>query len=189
MAELKVTFKLSDRDIRHLRRSMRKASSMAKGHTEESILRAALTMAQEVRKFKPPQYVTERLGKLESLAKMVEDKAYGLPSSMRQKVLGALCYFTTPADLIPDTVPGLGFLDDAIMIELVARELKHELAAYQDFCSFRERAVQRPWTRPGGVDLEQKLSQRRRKLRDRVEERMARDAERARLAPGLSRIW
>jgi hypothetical protein len=36
----------------------------------------------------------------------------------------------------------LGFLDDAIMIELVARELKHEMEAYQDFCDYRQRLSQ-----------------------------------------------
>ena len=54
-------------------------------------------------------------------------------------MLNALAYFTEPEDLIPDHIPGLGFLDDAIMIELVVRELKHEIEAYQDFCDYRDR--------------------------------------------------
>jgi uncharacterized membrane protein YkvA (DUF1232 family) len=40
--------------------------------------------------------------------------------------------------MIPDAIPGLGFLDDALMAELVIRELKHELDAYRDFCKYRE---------------------------------------------------
>ncbi len=188
MAELKVTFKLSDRDVAHLRRIMRKASSTAKQSDEEAIVKAARAIAGEVRKFKPPQYVLERVLRLESLVQRLQDKAYALPAPVRQKILSALCYFTHPADLIQDTIPGLGFLDDAIMIELVTRELKHELSAYREFCRFREAAEQRPWTQVGRVSLERKLSERRRQLRAQVEKKNIREAERAR-GSRLLRIW
>jgi hypothetical protein len=36
-----------------------------------------------------------------------------------------------------DAVPVLGFLDDAIMIELCMRELQHEIEAYEDFVAYR----------------------------------------------------
>ena len=51
-------------------------------------------------------------------------------------LLGALVYFTDPEDLIPDSVPGLGFLDDAIYVELIIRELKAEIDSYEEFCAF-----------------------------------------------------
>ena len=54
-------------------------------------------------------------------------------------MLNALAYFAEPDDLIPDQIPGLGFLDDAIMVELVVRELRHEIEAYEDFRVFRDR--------------------------------------------------
>ena len=185
MAELKVTFKLSDRDVRHLRRIMRKASSKARHSDEEAIVKAAKAIAGEVRKFKPPQYVVKRVENLEELMDMVQDKAYALPGPVRQKILSALCYFTHPADLIQDTIPGLGFLDDAIMIELVTQELKHELAAYQEFCRYRDAAEQRPWTEVGKVSLDRKLGERRRQLRAKVEQKNARAREGSRLL----RLW
>ena len=46
-------------------------------------------------------------------------------------------YFADPNDLIPDRVPGLGYIDDAIKVELVRRELAPEIDAYDDFCAFR----------------------------------------------------
>ncbi len=188
MSELKVTFKLSDRDVHHLRRIMRRASAAAKNQNEDSIIKAATTMSSEVRKFKPPVYVLERVAKLETLIEMIQDKQYGLPVTTRRKVLSALCYFNQPRDLIPDTIPGLGFLDDAIMIELMARELKHELAGYRDFCRFRDSAQQRPWTKVGGKALEKQLSEQRRKIRARVEERTRREGDKSRSGTGL-RIW
>jgi hypothetical protein len=53
-------------------------------------------------------------------------------------VLACLTYFANPEDIIPDSVPVLGFLDDAIMIELCVRELKHEIEAYEDFTVYRK---------------------------------------------------
>ena len=52
-------------------------------------------------------------------------------------------YFANTQDLIPDDVPGLGYLDDAIMVDLVTRELKHEIKAYESFCDFRATESQR----------------------------------------------
>jgi uncharacterized membrane protein YkvA (DUF1232 family) len=46
-------------------------------------------------------------------------------------------YFCDPEDLIPDHIPGIGFLDDAIYVELVIRELKAEIESYEEFCNFR----------------------------------------------------
>ncbi|MDH4256636.1 MAG: YkvA family protein [Gammaproteobacteria bacterium] len=52
-------------------------------------------------------------------------------------VLGALLYFCDPEDLIPDHIPGLGFLDDAIYVELVLQELRAEITSYEEFCAYR----------------------------------------------------
>ncbi|MCZ6616835.1 MAG: YkvA family protein, partial [Gammaproteobacteria bacterium] len=40
-------------------------------------------------------------------------------------------------DMIPDDIPVLGYIDDAIMIELVLTELKHELESFEDFRLYR----------------------------------------------------
>ena len=70
---------------------------------------------------------------------MLKDIEWRLPQAEANRVLNALAYFAEPEDLIPDNIPGLGYLDDAIMIELICRELKHEIEAYQDFCDYRTR--------------------------------------------------
>jgi uncharacterized membrane protein YkvA (DUF1232 family) len=190
MPELKITFTLSNKDVSHLRRLIRKATHAAAGESESAILGAAERLTKQVSDAKPPEYVLERVEKLKALVHMVQDEEYAIPANIRKKVLGALAYFAAPADLIPDAIPGLGFLDDAIMVELVAQDLRHELAAYRKFCDYRETAVQRPWTQVGKERLAKKLVQKRKQLREEVQKRQARDAERSRSGGSfLKTLW
>ncbi len=179
MSELKVTFTLSAKDVAHLRRILRQAASVAKGQSEEQIIRGAREMVRAVREAKPPDYVAERVEKLEAFAAMVEDKSWAPPQAVHRRVLTALAYFTNPQDLIPDPVPGLGYLDDAIMIELVAQDLKHELRGHRQFQRFRDSGVQRPWTASGEHALSKKLVTKRRELRGKIELWTAKELERA----------
>jgi uncharacterized membrane protein YkvA (DUF1232 family) len=192
MSELKITFTLSSQDVAHLRRLIRGSTAAASRQDASSIVAAAETLAKEVRSAQPPQYVLERVAKLESLVGMVQDEEYGIPERIKKKVLGALAYFSHPADLIPDSIPGLGFLDDAIMVELIAQELRHELAGYAKFCDFRQSAEQRPWTRVGKESLKPKLVAKRKQIREEIAKRQARDAERAKSGGGggfLKGLW
>jgi uncharacterized membrane protein YkvA (DUF1232 family) len=38
------------------------------------------------------------------------------PLRVRASILGALVYFVTPADVLPDVLPALGFTDDAAVL-------------------------------------------------------------------------
>ena len=84
-----------------------------------------------------PEFILERIERLEQLADMIEDEEWALQGDELKRVQGALFYFAEPVDMIPDRVPVLGFLDDAVMVELTLRDFEPELAAYDKFCGFR----------------------------------------------------
>jgi uncharacterized membrane protein YkvA (DUF1232 family) len=46
------------------------------------------------------------------------------------------------ADLIPDDLRVIGLLDDAVLVDVALQLLRHELAAYEDFCRFRKVAAE-----------------------------------------------
>ena len=46
-------------------------------------------------------------------------------------VVAAMIYFVNPADLIPDVLTGLGFVDDAAVIGAVVRSITSELNAFR----------------------------------------------------------
>ena len=93
----------------------------------------------------------------------------------RQRVLSALAYFADPDDLIPDSVQVLGFLDDAVMVELSVRELAHELDAYDDFCDYRAREAARLGVDPATLGRTDWLDSRREELVERMHARRERD--------------
>lgn len=177
MGELKITFKLEDQDLRYLKRVMRTAAKAAKNKSSEKIIESALEIARQAREAKPPEYVLERIAILEDIAAMLQDREWRIPSSVGARVCSALAYFADPHDLIPDQIPGLGFLDDAIMIELVAQEFRHEIDGYREFRRYRESARRR-FSGPEREPLLQKpLVEKRRQIRARIQAKRDRAAD------------
>jgi uncharacterized membrane protein YkvA (DUF1232 family) len=105
------------------------------------LVRAKLAIAQISGRM--PDFVLDRINRLEELADMIEDTEWGLDGDELARVKGALFYFSEPVDLVPDRVPVFGFLDDALMVELTLRDFEPELEAYRKFCGFRDAEQQR----------------------------------------------
>lgn len=189
MAGLKITFQLDDDDLRHLRRAMADAERVAKSRDESEILDAAFSLARRVQAADPPQFVAERVEVLEVIATMLRDREYSVPGSVRRRVLAALAYFGDPGGLIPDQAPVVGFLDDALLIEMVSDEFRDEISAYREFCRFRGEAVQRHAGADQRRELERALQQKRRQLRARIQERRDRAEDRARARGRFFKLW
>jgi len=136
---LAITIELGDADLQHFIDAMKKAQAEAKHLSSKEVADAATRLLADGHKVKVPDFIAERLHKLDEMIAMVNDEGFALPEEDKQRVLACLTYFANPQDLIPDSVPVLGFLDDAIMIELCVRELRYEIEAYEDFIDFRKR--------------------------------------------------
>ena len=173
---LRVTFELDDHDLRHFRLIMREARKTVARIPPEDIVAAAEELLLVIGDQGVPRFVAERLDKLRLMIDMLTDIDWRLPHQEAKRVLNALAYFTEPEDLIPDHIPGLGFLDDAIMIELVVRELRHEIEAYEDFCDYRTRmrADKNERSRPSRDGW---LTERRKELQQRMRRRRKRGEE------------
>jgi uncharacterized membrane protein YkvA (DUF1232 family) len=46
-------------------------------------------------------------------------------------IAGALLYFVVPADIVPDTLGALGFVDDVTVISTVVQRVRHELDRFR----------------------------------------------------------
>jgi uncharacterized membrane protein YkvA (DUF1232 family) len=178
---IQITFELSEADLGYFRKAMREAQQKMRGRDEKLILAGARKQARDLRGVAVAQFVTERLFELDALTRMLEDADWKLEGVDRRRVLDALAYFADPSDLVPDHIPGLGFLDDAIMVELVLQEMRPELEAYAQFCAFREEELARSGNDP--AERGRRLQQSRRAMYARIESRRE---ERARRGSWLS---
>jgi uncharacterized membrane protein YkvA (DUF1232 family) len=172
---ISLTLELNDRDLKHFEDAMEAARTAAAGKGEAEIVDCAAQLLQEAQGEQMPDFIVERLLRLDDLIAMVRDEGWAMPDEDRQRVLSALTYFCEPADVIPDHIKVLGFLDDAVMIELCVRDLKHELDAYDEFCEYRQREADRRSLEPAKVGRADWLGARRDELVERMHRRRERD--------------
>ena len=172
---ISLTIELNDRDLEHFNKAMEAARKAAEGKTPEQVIDAASALLADAQKVHVPDFILDRLLRLDDMIAMVRDTGWELPEEDKQRVLSALVYFADPQDVIPDNVEVLGFLDDAIMIELCVKELKHELDAYDDFCDFRQREAEKRGIEPANVGHPDWLDSRRQELFERMHARRERD--------------
>ncbi|UCE85144.1 MAG: DUF1232 domain-containing protein [Deltaproteobacteria bacterium] len=168
----RVTFSLDESDVAYFRRLYQTAKKNAPlDHPERVVNQVRDTVSTVRERAKLPKFVAETISTLETLIQMLEDEDYALPRTVASRVVAALAYFADAEDLIPDHLPALGFLDDAIMVKFVEQELRDELSAYRKFRKFREGAEQRPWTRIARERLPRRLEEYRKRLRSEIQAR------------------
>lgn len=181
---LRITIDLKESDLEYFRRVMREVAQRASEQRESDIISAARALLARADVAGLPTFVRRRFADVESMMAMLEDAVWNIAGSRRVRVVTGLTYFAQPLDLIPDSVPGVGFLDDAVMVELIVRELRVEIETYRDFASFRER---RKAFGPPGADREKRLAQKRRALLARITRRQAERSRHYSTAPLILR--
>jgi uncharacterized membrane protein YkvA (DUF1232 family) len=176
----KLTIELSERDLKHFRRELRRARESVGIADDEEILGAASELVASLRRTELPDFVTARLEKLELMLAMMSDSDWELDEQERNPVLSALAYLCDPEDIIPDNIPGIGLLDDAVMIELAFRELSHEIDAYEDFCRYRKSLPRKAMPKRDALAIAAKLGRRRVQLMARMRRRRRNEGRRGR---------
>ncbi|HEX2494352.1 MAG TPA: hypothetical protein VHK24_11295 [Steroidobacter sp.] len=170
---LRVSFNLEDAELQRFEEAALQAQTLARRQSEEAVIAAARALLERGLQAQPAEFVKERYSRLRSIVEMALDPDWKLSSEDRQRVLNALACFSAPA---AQGSTG-GILDHAIMIELVSRDLHHDLQAYRDFRRFREGQSARHGA--PGADRRQWLAQKRETLQGRMHKRRMRELEAA----------
>ena len=172
---LSITIELSDTDLDHFQTVLKRTTDAAVGKSAAEITEAAMKLLGSAKTDNVPEFIASRLSKLKALIDMVHDEGWNMSAEDKARVLSALSYFAEEQDVIPDDVPVVGYLDDAIMIELCVRELKHELDAFIDFCDFRSNEAANRGLDIATVGRQDWLDGRRLELHERMQRRRERD--------------
>jgi hypothetical protein len=171
---LRVSFKLDDADLQHFAEVALQTQTMARSQPEAAIVAAAREVLERGLQGRPADFLKERYSRLRTILEMAADADWNLSGEDRQRIANALACFSASAS----PGPTAGVLDHAIMIELVSRDLQHDLDAYRDFCKFRASHSTRRRGAPG-ADRAQWLNQKRDSLQERMHVRRRRDLDAA----------
>ena len=81
------------------------------------------------------------VGRAKLLWAMVKDKGFDVGAGSKLMVGAGLLYFILPADLLPDVIPGIGFLDDAMVLARIWSALQTEIERYSDYLQQNNRVM------------------------------------------------
>jgi hypothetical protein len=165
---VRVSFNLDDADLEHLAAIAQQTQLRARNEPADAIVAGAREVLETANRAQLAGFVKERYSRLETMLQMVTDAQWQLSAEDRQRTLNALaCFSSSTAPASPS-----GLLDHAIMIELVSRDLHHDLEAYRDFCRSREAhdskhgegdANREAWLKERGATLQERMHKRRKR--------------------------
>lgn len=165
---IKIALELSAEDLAYFGRVLDSVWKKNAKRPEKDILDAARTNLKRAHKSKAPEYVQTRLADIGTLIDLLSDSDWPIEAAERRRILAAVGYFGLTKDMISDKIPGIGYLDDALMAELVLRELKPDLEGYRDFCAYRDNEATR---RGKKVSREEWLAVKRKQIFERIRRR------------------
>ncbi len=172
---MKITFELEPGDIDRFHEALARAERRVACAEECDIVAAARHALETLPIACAPGYIRKTLLEVVRLIEMLEDEAWALPQVERAELLRLLAYFSDPEDMIPDDVAVIGLLDDAIMLELLLRKIRHVVEAYAEFGRLRQDQPT-PGDSAGRIDLARDLARHRDRLHARMRRRAVRDA-------------
>lgn len=146
-----------------------RARPLAAGQIAAAARRLLFTDARE----RGEGSIARRVARIQELERMRGDDGFALDEGASSRIRELIDYVEQPDDLIPDTTPVIGQLDDAILIDLLLRELGPELADYADYCAFRREAAAREGCAPESMHISchEWIQARRREIEERRAER------------------
>lgn len=177
---IRLTVDLSDSDLAHLTEVAQRTCALAAQRSDVAVIDAARELLIRAEQTHAPPFVRQKFAVLEQLLASLDDREWALVESDRKRVVNALACLSETPSAETGSSGAIAALDYAIIIELIARDLQHDLAAYEAFCRFREsinksppRATSRPITHA------ERLGAKRSQLQERMHTRRRRDLDAA----------
>lgn len=79
------------------------------------------------------EWVGEMVERVRTLWDMLFDREFTIDWKSKALVGAALLYFVLPTDLTPDFIPGIGYIDDALVLATLWRLIQEKVDDYVEF--------------------------------------------------------
>jgi uncharacterized membrane protein YkvA (DUF1232 family) len=128
----KITFELSDKDKSIYVNKVNKITAK----DEINVKTKFGNKLQEFEKYLKnsnyiPHFISSLVSDVKFLYEMLCDENYILAPETKKWIIFGLGYFISPVDAIPDFIPVIGYMDDAVIIMWVCHKLKEEIQNYK----------------------------------------------------------
>lgn len=104
-------------------------------NVSESDVEDVLRREEEFRK--KVHFLRDMLEQAKLLFQMIKDWKSGeykeIPWEVIAAIVFAIIYFLSPIDVIPDFIPGIGWIDDIFVFSLVLKSFSSQIEAYRDW--------------------------------------------------------
>ncbi len=177
---MRLSFELTDRDLDYFRNALKQSRQAVRDADETEIVDAIRDVLDDIRRNEPlPDFVSSRIPQLDRMIEMLVDEEWQLPNADREQMLATFVYFGDPEDILPDTIPVIGYLDDVIILELATRELSHVIEAYGDYCRYRDEFDAEHGKSLDAALRRDRLDRRRQQLHQRMKRRTQKDRKKS----------
>lgn len=127
-------FKLSDRDKARFEAQARKISEQDVTEVVTKFGKKLDALEEWMRKATLiPDFLSTFIKNVKLLYEMLCDQEFRISGTAKRWIVFALGYFISPIDLIPDFVPIVGYIDDALVILWVMDICSEEIKRYSSF--------------------------------------------------------
>lgn len=104
----------------------------------DQLASAARQLGQQLSIGRQPECIEQRLRRATAIGLMVADKGWEPANDAIAPAHVVIDYVRSDRDLIPDSVPQVGRLDDAIVIDAAWPQIAEEVRRYLDYCRVRK---------------------------------------------------
>ena len=119
------------------KRAVKILSKKAAKISKEDIDRLKRTLKEKVEGLKDLEdglfWIGTLVGRVKLLWSMIRDNEFEVSLKSKLMIAAGLLYFVLPTDLTPDMIPGIGYVDDAIVLSTLWGLVQDELSEYISF--------------------------------------------------------
>lgn len=120
------------------------------------------------------RFIRTRMRRAGEIRALLDDPAWNHEPHLGERMRALVAYMDGAPGLVPDDIPVIGGLDDALLVDLAMEGLRGELDEYADFCRYRVGEAARLGVAPAAVPISRAAWQVERAEELRLERQMRR---------------